>query len=61
MSRSLDKVADAAASAAASREALHLVIRDLHREGVSLRDLARVSGLSHETIRRIVKSQHDAG
>ena len=29
-------------------------MRDAHTEGASLREIARVVGLSHETVRRIV-------
>ena len=50
------KVERAAAKAAASRDALELAIREQHREGVSLRKLAELTGMSHETIRRICQA-----
>ena len=51
------KLRQVAAKAAASREALELSIRDMHSEGMSLRKLAELTGMSHETVRRIVSSQ----
>jgi transposase-like protein len=50
------KVQTAAAKAVASREALELAIRDMHAGGTSLRKLAELTGLSHETVRRIVNA-----
>lgn len=50
----LRKAERAAAKAAVARAALEDAIRELYSQGSSLRDLARVTGLSHETIRRIV-------
>jgi predicted HTH domain antitoxin len=47
------KLLSATAKAVASREALELAIRQMHSEGVSLRKLAELTGMSHETVRRI--------
>jgi len=43
----------AAAKAAAARHQLEEAIREAHAQGMSLRELAPLAGLSHETIRRI--------
>lgn len=56
----LRKVKRAAAKAAVARAALEDAIRELHAQGVSLRDLGRVAGMSHEQVRRIV-SRGDHG
>ncbi len=49
----LEKVKRAAAEAAVSRETLEAAMQQAHREGASLRDIAKAAGLSHETVRRI--------
>jgi len=41
--------------AIASRDA---AIREAHRAGASLRDIAEVAGVSHMTIKRIVERRH---
>ena len=50
----LRKVRRAADKAALARTALHDAIRELHADGVSLRGIAALTGLSHETVRKIV-------
>ncbi len=49
----LREVERAAAKAAVSREALEAAMKQAHREGASLRDIAKAAGMSHETVRRI--------
>ncbi len=48
-----DKVARAARKAALAREALESAIREAHAEGMSLRLIASMAGMSHESVRRI--------
>ncbi len=49
----LQKVEQAAAKAAVSRETLEVAIREARKAGVSLRDVAKAAGMSYETVRRI--------
>lgn len=46
--------ADKADRAVASRDA---AIREAHRAGASLRDIAEVAGVSHMTVKRIIERQ----
>jgi hypothetical protein len=47
---------EAARKAASARQALEDAIREEHAKGTSLRKLAVLTGMSHETVRRIVAS-----
>jgi len=49
----LEKVKQAAAKAAVSREELEAAIREARGQGASLRDVAKAAGMSYETVRRI--------
>lgn len=53
-SDAIKRVKWAAARAAASRAVLEQAIRDAHREGESLRTIAKAARVSHEQVRRIV-------
>ena len=48
------KVRAAANKAAAAREGLSAAIRDAHKAGASLREIAEAAGMSHETVRKLV-------
>ena len=50
----LRKVRAAADKAAAARTHLHATVRDAHKAGASLREIAEAAGLSHETVRKLV-------
>ena len=50
----LKAIEQAAAKAAASREALETAIRAAHAEGASLRAIAAAANVSHEQVRRIL-------
>ena len=51
----LRKVERAAAKAAVSREALETAMREARAAKVSLRDIAKAAGVSHEQVRRILE------
>jgi len=55
VSQELRKVGRAAAKAAAARSGLEAAIREAHAEGTSLRDIAKAAGMSHESVRKIVR------
>ena len=50
-------VREAARRAREADELVRDVIRQAHRDGWSLRELARASGYSHEGVRKIVRSE----
>lgn len=56
MMNQIRKVERAARKVAAAQRELQDAIRFSHGEGASLRQLAKASGLSHETVRGLIRS-----
>lgn len=52
----LQKVRKAASRVAASREALELAVREAHAVGTPLRVIAEAANVSHEQVRRLIRS-----
>ena len=52
----LQPVKRAAAKAAVSRAALESAIRQAHENGAPLRAIAEAASVSHETVRRLIRS-----
>jgi transposase-like protein len=57
MTRAERSLQRAALEAAKSSAALHIEIREQHSAGMSLRSIAQIVGMSHETVRRIVSPE----
>lgn len=52
----IQKIRLAAARAAASRDWLNGAILQAHAKGASLREIAKAAGVSHEQVRRLIRS-----
>lgn len=52
----LAQVKRAAAKAARSRAALEAAMRSAHQDGAALRKIADAAGMSHESVRRLIRS-----